>query len=99
MKKLKSNTVEMLQFSGLSGEGNISHFITTRHGGVSQGNYATMNPGEFSGDDPASVRMNRQLLSDAMQRRERLVMSKNELRSSGKHRRCAFANGACERYS
>ena len=66
MKKLKSNTVEMLQFSGLSGEGNISHFITTRHGGVSQGNYATMNPGEFSGDDPASVRMNRQLLSDAM---------------------------------
>jgi len=66
MKKLKSNTVEMLQFSGLSGECNISHFITTRHGGVSQGNYATMNPGEFSGDDPASVRMNRQLLSDAM---------------------------------
>lgn len=56
----------MLQFSGLSGECNISHFITTRHGGVSQGNYATMNPGEFSGDDPASVRMNRQLLSDAM---------------------------------
>ena len=23
-------------------------------------------------------------------------MSKNELRSSGKHRRCDFANGACE---
>ena len=38
----------------------------------------------------------RQLLSDAMQRRERLVMSKNELRSSGKHQRCGFANGARE---
>ena len=25
-------------------------------------------------------------------------MSKNELRSSGKHRRCAFANGASERH-
>ena len=25
-------------------------------------------------------------------------MSKNELRSSGKHRRCAFANGASELY-
>ena len=25
-------------------------------------------------------------------------MSKNELRSSGKHRRCDFANGAGERY-
>lgn len=56
----------MLQFSGLSGECNISHFITTRHGGVSQGNYASMNPGEYSGDDPESVRMNRQLLSDAI---------------------------------
>ena len=55
----------MLQFSGLSGECNISHFITTRHG-VSLGNYASMNPGEYSGDDPESVRMNRQLLSDAI---------------------------------
>lgn len=66
MKKLKSNKVEMLQFSGLSGECNISHFITTRHGGVSQGNYASMNPGEYSGDDPDFVRMNRLLLSDAI---------------------------------
>ena len=24
------------------------------------------------------------------------IMSKNELRSSGEHRRCGFANGACE---
>ena len=29
-------------------------------------------------------------------RRERLFMSKNELQSSGKHRRCDFANGAGE---
>lgn len=66
MKKLKSNTVEMLQFSGLSGECNISHFITTRHGGVSKGNYAALNPGEYSGDDPVAVRMNRRLLADAV---------------------------------
>lgn len=56
----------MLQFSGLSGECNISHFVTTRHGGVSIGSYATMNPGEYGGDDLAFVRMNRQLLSDAI---------------------------------
>lgn len=56
----------MLQFSGLSGECNISHFVTTRHGGVSKGSYATLNPGEFCGDDLASVRMNRQILSDAI---------------------------------
>ena len=30
-------------------------------------------------------------------RRERLAMSKRELRSSGEHRRCGFANGAGER--
>lgn len=66
MKKLKSNTVEMLQFPGLNGECNIFHFITTRHGGVSQGNYATLNPGEYSGDQSSSVRMNRRLLSDAI---------------------------------
>lgn len=35
-------------------------------GGVSLDNYASMNPGEYSGDDPASVRMNRRLLSDAI---------------------------------
>lgn len=66
MKKLKSNTAEMLQFPGLSGECNIFHFITTRHGGVSKGDYATMNPGEYSEDDLAFVRMNRQLLSDVI---------------------------------
>lgn len=56
----------MLQFSGLSGECNISHFITTRHGGVSEGNYASMNPGEYSGDDLKSIRMNRKILSDVI---------------------------------
>lgn len=49
----------MLQFPELNREGNIFHFVTTRHGGVSEGNYATMNPGEFSGDNMASIRMKR----------------------------------------
>lgn len=64
MKVLKSNTTEMLQFPGLSRDCNISHFITTRSGGVSQGNYASLNPGVYSGDDPESVRINRKILSE-----------------------------------
>lgn len=56
----------MLQFSGLNGVCNISHFVTTRHGGVSTGDYTSMNPGEFSGDNPDFVRINRRLLSDAI---------------------------------
>lgn len=56
----------MLQFSRLSGYGNIAHFITTREGGVSEGPYASMNPGIYAGDDPGCVRRNRQLLAEAL---------------------------------
>ena len=53
----------MSRFSGLSGIRDISHFITTRHGGVSTGAFASMNPGEYSGDEKESVRKNRELLA------------------------------------
>lgn len=66
MKILKSNTLQMLQFSALGGCCNISHFITTREGGVSRGAYASMNPGRFSGDDADSVRENLERLSAAI---------------------------------
>lgn len=56
----------MLQFPRLSGDCNISHFITTRHGGVSTGAFASMNPGEYSGDKAECVKENRLLLSEAM---------------------------------
>lgn len=56
----------MLQFSGLSGYCNISHFITTRQGGVSEGAYASLNPGEYAGDDPVRVRKNREILAEAI---------------------------------
>ena len=56
----------MLQFPVLSEDCNISHFVTTRLGGVSEGAYASFNPGEYSGDDPEAVRANRKILSDAI---------------------------------
>ena len=56
----------MLQFPALSEDCNISHFVTTRQGGVSKGAYASFNPGEYSGDNPEAVRTNRKLLSDAI---------------------------------
>ena len=55
----------MLQFSGLSGECNIS-FYNDPPRRSEPGELCDDESGEFSGDDPASVRMNRQLLSDAM---------------------------------
>lgn len=56
----------MLQFPALSEDCNISHFVTTRQGGVSEGAYASFNPGEYSGDNPEAVRANRKLLSDVL---------------------------------
>lgn len=55
----------MLQFAGLSGDCNISHFITTRHGGASSGSYASFNPGVYTTDHPKRIQTNLQLLSDA----------------------------------
>lgn len=66
MKIFPNDTVKMLQFPGLGGDCNISHFITTRYGGVSTGNYASFNPGAYSGDDSICIRTNREILSDAI---------------------------------
>ncbi len=62
----KNKQIEVSRFSGLSGYRGISHFMTTRHGGVSSGAFASMNPGIYTEDNPDSIRKNLQLLSDAV---------------------------------
>jgi len=64
MKMLTINNTKMLQFACLNNYCNISHFISTRHGGISIGNYASMNLGEYCGDDPEAVRYNWKSLSN-----------------------------------
>jgi len=44
----------------------VRAFVTTRHGGVSAGEYASMNLGMSSGDDPANVRRNRAIVRDEL---------------------------------
>lgn len=66
IRPLKNN-LEVLQFPGLAGNCNISHFITTRHGGVSTGAYARMNPGLYTDDAPDSIRKNREILAEGIQ--------------------------------
>ena len=66
MKIHPSDKVKMLQFPVLSGDCNISHFVTTRRGGVSTGNYASFNLGEYGGDNWDCIRMNRELLAEAI---------------------------------
>lgn len=43
--------MELVTFDILNKYSKIAHFCTTRHGGVSVGNYASMNMSPFSGDN------------------------------------------------
>ena len=42
----------------------VRAFVTTRHGGVSSGEYASMNLGAGSGDEPANVAKNRLIVRE-----------------------------------
>jgi YfiH family protein len=42
----------------------VRAFVTTRSGGVSEGDYASMNLGLSSGDDPQRVRRNREIVRE-----------------------------------
>ena len=44
----------------------MTAFSTTRHGGISQGNYAGLNINRYCGDSPEAIAQNRQLLSRAL---------------------------------
>jgi YfiH family protein len=44
----------------------VRAFVTTRHGGVSTGAYASMNLGTRSGDDPVHVARNRRIVHDLL---------------------------------
>jgi len=53
----------------------VTAFSSTRHGGVSQGNYATFNVNRYCGDEPEAIAENRSLLCKLLGISEdRLVM-------------------------
>lgn len=65
----------MLGYESLSSYSNISHFVTTRQGGYSEGNYASFNCTPYSGDEAEKVRRNQTLLMEGMsQTPEELVI-------------------------
>lgn len=49
----------------------VRAFVTTRHGGVSEGEFASMNLGARSGDDPARVARNRLIVRGHLPRAPR----------------------------
>ena len=57
----------------------VTHFITTRYGGVSKGNYAELNMGKWCGDCPACVQSNRQHLCQSLGISEDLLLVPREI--------------------
>lgn len=55
----------MLGYKLLSSYSNISHFVTTRQGGISVGNYESFNCTPYSGDEEEAVYRNQQKLCNA----------------------------------
>ncbi len=57
----------LLQFELFKAYGkSLFHFVTTRTGGISNGEYASFNLGEYSGDTPENIGENRQILADML---------------------------------
>lgn len=61
----------MLGYESLHSYSNISHFVTTRQGGVSEGAYGTFNCSPFCGDEAENVRRNQELLLEGLPQRSR----------------------------
>jgi len=59
--------METLKFSNLSTIEGIQHHVFSRHGGCSQGDYASLNLSLGVGDDVDAVQLNRRIISEHMQ--------------------------------
>ena len=68
MKELTSDK-KMLEYGIMKPYSNISCFSTTRHGGCSEGNYATMNCTYYCGDDIMNVQKNLEILGSLLPKR------------------------------
>ncbi|MBI4798724.1 MAG: laccase domain-containing protein, partial [Desulfarculus sp.] len=75
MLRQQENNLPILRFVALAGLDRVSHAVTTRHGGVSQGAYASLNLGQSCGDDPAAVAANLERLRQSLGL-ERLVWAR-----------------------
>lgn len=64
----------MLVYGPKSSHTDIFCFSTTRHGGCSEGNYASFNCNHYCGDVPDKVERNRELLCSLLPVRPRMLV-------------------------
>ena len=63
---IKDGTLEFIQFPKLSASGCVKHAFSTRHGGVSEGDFSTMNMSFNRGDKWENVFKNYEILCGAV---------------------------------
>ena len=64
----------MLEYGLNESHSNIFSFSTTRHGGYSEGSYASFNCNDYCGDKLDSVQLNQQLLRDLLPGHPQLII-------------------------
>lgn len=69
MNQTKSKVLQhpLLEYHHINNTGGAFAFTTTRHGGVSEGKYASFNCNHYCGDSPEHVTRNRELLIDYLE--------------------------------
>lgn len=60
------SSIPLARFDTLRGHAGLIHAVSTRHGGVSRGAFASLNLGRVVGDDAESVETNYRRLADAL---------------------------------
>lgn len=65
MLQANQNGLPLLRFEGLASLSGLTHAVTTRHGGVSQPPFDSLNLG-LGADDPAAVAQNLAILKEAL---------------------------------
>ena len=88
-----SNDVSYYTFSSLSAFPELIHAVSTRHGGVSQPPFATLNLTWASGDDPRAVEENHRRLCAALGIARESLVSPRQVHSAEVRRVGAGDNG------
>ena len=77
-----NNDIRMLGFRSMISCPNISHFVTTRSGGCSNGKYTSLNCWYSSGDKPENVERNMDIVCNALPQKPRKLIVPNQMHSS-----------------
>lgn len=78
MNRHQTNDVAYYTFDALDAFGELIHAVTTRHGGVSTGQWSSLNLTKSTGDDPEAVEENLRRVSGAFALRREDLISPNQ---------------------